>query len=210
MSIQFLCVSCRKPIEVDDQWAMKIVQCPYCQEQVTAPGMSTYQPEAPAMARQVAAGGVGSGSASSGLEYSSNPPYTPSQPHYAEYGQAQPAPKSNVVAVVSLVLAVLSLVLFIWGSTLVVNQVSPILQQGGSVQAQQAAMEKFLVDAANRQEPWILNASLLAIGGIISWIAAVVCGLIGISRPLGRGLAIAGLIVAAIPVVIFMFGLLVQ
>lgn len=210
MSIQFLCVSCRKPIEVDDQWAMKIVQCPYCQEQVTAPGMSTYQPEAPAMARQVAAGGLAQRSGHSDSGYSSSSTYD--QPH-AQYGhldQGQIAPKSNVVAIVSLVLAVVSLAMFIWGSSMVIDQVSPILQQGGSVREQQAAMEKFLVDAAERQEPWIVKASFAAMGGIVAWIGAVVCGLIGISRPVRRGSAIAGLVVAAIPVVLFLFGMLFQ
>jgi len=205
MSIQFLCVSCRKPIEVDDQWAMKVVQCPYCQDQVTAPGVSTYHPEAPTMARQVA-----DVTSPPGSSYSQGPPYAPSHPQYSHLDQAQSPPRSNVVAFVSLVLAVLALVLFIWGSTMVINQVSPVLQQGGSVPEQQAAMEKFLVEAAERQAPWIINASFLALGGVASWIAAVVCGLIGISRPTRRGSAIAGLIVAAIPVVIFLFGMLVQ
>lgn len=40
MAIQFQCVSCRQPIEVDDEMADQAVTCPYCRKVVTAPSQS--------------------------------------------------------------------------------------------------------------------------------------------------------------------------
>lgn len=40
MAIQFQCVSCRQPIEVDDDLASKIIACPYCRKTMTAPAES--------------------------------------------------------------------------------------------------------------------------------------------------------------------------
>jgi hypothetical protein len=37
MAIQFFCVACRQPIEVDDVMANQTVTCPYCRKVVTAP-----------------------------------------------------------------------------------------------------------------------------------------------------------------------------
>ncbi len=37
MAIRFLCASCAQPIEVDEEWALKPVACPYCRKTVTAP-----------------------------------------------------------------------------------------------------------------------------------------------------------------------------
>ena len=44
MPIQFLCVSCEHPIEIDDEWAGKSVACPFCRNTVVAPVESTYEP----------------------------------------------------------------------------------------------------------------------------------------------------------------------
>lgn len=40
MAIQFFCVACRQPIEVDDVMANQTVTCPYCHKVVTAPAAS--------------------------------------------------------------------------------------------------------------------------------------------------------------------------
>lgn len=37
MAIQFFCVACRQPIEIDDEFANQTVTCPYCRKVVTAP-----------------------------------------------------------------------------------------------------------------------------------------------------------------------------
>lgn len=40
MAIQFFCVACQQPIEVDDEMANQAVTCPYCRKVVTAPSTS--------------------------------------------------------------------------------------------------------------------------------------------------------------------------
>ncbi len=42
MAIQFLCETCRKPIEVDDEFANRSAQCPYCSSLVSVPAESTF------------------------------------------------------------------------------------------------------------------------------------------------------------------------
>lgn len=45
MAIQFTCVSCEKAIEVADEWSCRLVECPYCGDTVTAPGISQPPPK---------------------------------------------------------------------------------------------------------------------------------------------------------------------
>ncbi len=47
MAIQFFCVACKQPIEVDDEFANQAVTCPYCKKVVTTPPVSD-----PGVARQ--------------------------------------------------------------------------------------------------------------------------------------------------------------
>lgn len=133
-----------------------------------------------------------------------NSPYPPAQGSYA-----QPALKSNGVAIAALVLAILSLGMFIGFTASMIGRIEPIIQNGGTVQEQEEALRKFFLEAAERQESWLMTAGLLALGGMLCWGAAVICGLIGISRPVRRGFAIAGLVIAAIPAALFLFRLLV-
>ncbi|MGD8450338.1 MAG: hypothetical protein PVJ57_00840 [Phycisphaerae bacterium] len=51
MSIQFCCPGCSHPIEVDDEFAGRRAACPYCQQVVTVPAASTYEPESVPTAR---------------------------------------------------------------------------------------------------------------------------------------------------------------
>jgi hypothetical protein len=51
MAIQFLCSSCGKPIEVDDDAASQSVTCPYCNALVTAPAVSDASIGAAGLAR---------------------------------------------------------------------------------------------------------------------------------------------------------------
>lgn len=191
MSIQFLCVSCRKPIEVDDQWAMKVVECPYCHGQVTAPGASTYQGDQPIVAREVSSGSL--------------PEYAPP----TALG-AQPAQRSNVVAVVALLLVLLSLGMFVGSISMMVGKMLPVVEQGGSAAEQEAALKKLLTEAAERQESWVITSGLVTLGGMVLWGVGVVCGLIGVTRPARRGFAIAALVLAVMPLGLILLGALFQ
>lgn len=62
MPIQFSCVGCGQPIEVDDANAGKAAQCPYCRRVITVPDASTFNPSDLVAARpQPAAIGTSSG-----------------------------------------------------------------------------------------------------------------------------------------------------
>jgi hypothetical protein len=51
MAIQFHCVGCSQPIEVDNEFAGRTAMCPYCRRVVTVPAESTLRELAPAVAR---------------------------------------------------------------------------------------------------------------------------------------------------------------
>lgn len=53
MAIQFHCPACSQPIEVDDEFAQRAAQCPYCSAVVTVPLSSTIEPVGPPRARPV-------------------------------------------------------------------------------------------------------------------------------------------------------------
>lgn len=194
MSIQFLCVSCRQPIEIDDQWAMKVVECPYCHEQVTAPASSTYQPGEPLVAR-----GVAGGPPSAVMSAPAAGPMTPERTR-----------SGNAVAVASLVLSGLSLLLFVVFMGLVGAKLSSVMSPSATPEQQAQAAQQFVLDAAKKGEPWVVTASFLMIGALACWAAGVICGLIGVSKPVRRGYAITGLAAAAIPLVIVLAGMIVR
>jgi len=194
MSIQFLCVSCRQPIEIDDQWAMKVVECPYCHEQVTAPASSTYQPGEPLVAR-----GVAGGPPSAVMSAPAAGPMTPERTR-----------SGNAVAVASLVLSGLSLLLFVVFMGLMGAKLSSMKMSPSATPEQQVQdAQQFVLDAAEKGEPWVFTAIFLMIGALACWPAGVICGLIGVSKPVRRGYAITGLVAAAIPLAIVLAAMLV-
>lgn len=72
MAIQFFCVACSQPIEVDDELANQAVTCPYCRKVVAAPAASdaTIQRQ-PAQARATGPGQPQEG------PFASQPPSVP-------------------------------------------------------------------------------------------------------------------------------------
>lgn len=53
MAIQFRCPGCSQPIEVDDEFALRSAQCPYCRSVVAVPAISSLEIGAPVAARPV-------------------------------------------------------------------------------------------------------------------------------------------------------------
>src|SRR5262245_15480809 len=51
MPIQFRCPGCSQPIEVDDPFAGKSAQCPYCRRVITVPAQTSLDAAAPVEAR---------------------------------------------------------------------------------------------------------------------------------------------------------------
>lgn len=60
MAIQFRCPGCSQPIEVDDEFALRSAQCPYCRAVVAVPAISSLEIGVPVAARPVPNAGAGS------------------------------------------------------------------------------------------------------------------------------------------------------
>lgn len=197
MAIRFQCGACSQPIEVDDEWASKAVACPYCRKTITAPAESTIDD----LARIPMAAPAGPPHAP--------PPFAPS-PGLA-VGTMAPPPSGNTVAVVALVLALATLAL-IAGSQLLLSghqmefqALMETVNAAPNFAARMEAQQKYL-----EQNPtflnWFVPVCLLVLISGLTWIAAVICGVIGIRRPVRRGLATGALVIVAVVPFVFCCG----
>ena len=198
MSIQFSCISCGKAIEIDDEWALRLVECPYCHDTVTAPGPSA----------------ICSPSSGAEASYLPAPPAVETAVPAAVVGGPRPR-AGNKLAVVALILACVSLVLFLWIIAAFVNVVDAQL----GPEATEEEVEKLLQDpsvlqrtfqeAISREEPWVYGLALGSMAWFGLWIAALVCSLVAVYRPGLRGTSIAALLVSLLPILWMLLGALV-
>ncbi len=198
MAIQFQCISCGKPMEVDDQWARQLVECPHCHDTVTAPAYSSYQvAESVDAGASINAGASGEHPPTLGETpgpMAAPPSSVPSwgaSPHAAT---ARPA-GSPTVAIVALVLASLSLVGMVATGAVLGQQ----MIAEGLVNQPPEEVQRAFEQAAEEGASWIGQVAILMLGSCVVWLAAVVLGLIGVLRPAGRGYAIAALVIAGLP-----------
>jgi len=194
MSIQFLCVSCRKPIEVDDQWALQRAECPYCHDVVTVPGMSTYHEPSVPVATPVES-----------VVFDQ-----PSQ----DLPQPPPPVRSNRVAIVALVLACISIVLLFMINVYMASKLGDVLSPAAEGQDYdvQEFTEKFnnvLKSAIDRGEAWPQVLMLGVLFWLATWCAGLICAVVALSRPGRRGMSIAALVVSLFPALLFVLGLIV-
>ena len=195
MSIQFTCVSCGKAVEIDDEWALRLVECPYCHDTITAPGRSTLRaPQArPLMPTEPTA-------------HVSEMPYV-----VAGGPVVRPGPVRNRMAVVALVLACASLVVLFWLSMAMVDALASSLgpdatdEEVAELIGDRAAMQEAL-QAMMQEEPWAYRVGLGVTAGFGLWIGALVCSLVAMSRPGGRKMTIAALVIIAAPMLWMMGG----
>lgn len=195
MTIRFLCSACGQPIEIDDEWSLKPVACPYCRKTITAPAESRFDnlkdvPTATPLRNE--------------------PPEEPiavSVP-YGDSQSSVPA-QSNRVAVAAIVLAVAVLVQFailmMIGAAHVsefelIESLTKARQDEGAspFEAQQQAMLQFLEDQGGVPPQWLMGMMMLYAGIAAAWIAAVVCGIIGARRTYRRRMAVAALVFAGV------------
>ena len=175
MAIQFMCSACSQPIEVDDEWASRLVACPYCRKTVTAPAASQLEdlgrfPMASVVPDRVAA-----------VE-------TP----------------RNVIAKVALALAGgLVALLVAVGLILAPHQqeladyTNALFEAEGLAEMSRVPPEFFEAGFPG----WYVAAAVLEITGGLVWIATLVCAIIGVRRAAHRRWAVAALVSAgAVPV----------
>jgi len=191
MAIRFHCAACSQPIEVDDEWALKLVACPYCRKTVTAPAETQIEAVAP----------IPTATAAHDPQEIGSPPGAP--PAVSPIIHPR---RENSVAVASLVLAC---VLFSCvASCLVLYRVNApelqaqqrrateLMQQGKSF------MESFRAvvneQAAVQPSPGLVAASVLQLIAIPVWIATLICGILGVRHAFRRGFAIIALCVVGL------------
>lgn len=193
MAIRFLCASCRQPIEIDDEWASKLVACPFCRKTIMAPASSDL-PEPDLV-----------------------PTATPLQP-----APSRETPGSwehpNKVAIVAF--ALICLVVFqILGMAHVIGphkqelkafeaRQKELREQGAGIFAASQEAMAVLSGSHNGSIPgWLITVSVLQIGMVGCWFGTVVCGMIGVRRRRNRRWALSSLFLAGlIPVLMLSAG----
>ena len=182
MSIQFLCPACSQPIEVDDQWSARPVACPFCRKTVTAPAASTFEP----LAAPPAASAVPVPQPGAELDARTQ----------ARAGLAG----GNALAVWALGLASAALLLNLISSVLLAGHASEFADPAGAQEMTKRMLE-------GEMPSWFAWAVLSSAAVLACWLAGIICGIIALRRPTGRGLAIASLAISGVMLVLFCAGL---
>lgn len=197
MVIRFHCASCSQPIEVDAEWALKAVSCPYCRKTVTAPvesqidDLSRIPTAAPAVK-------TGMPEAAGRTSLSPDPQFDPA-PVVGGAQRNGPAMAAFILACALLACALSIVVLFRAHSDemhAIQQQTEKLLAQGKGVfeSTQQPLLDQF----GGQPPPWFLAASGLYLMSLAFWVSALVCAIIGLRRFYRRHLAIAAMAILVI------------
>ncbi len=194
MAIRFQCGSCSQPIEVDDEWASKTVACPFCRNTINAPAGSTLaDPSELHVASPL------------GTDVDSD--------HAQTQRRAPPRPSPNRIAIVAFALAC-SLVLLLLATAVItaphVLELTELQDQGREAaeqgKSQWDVMTAYLNARGGVMPGWMIGLTLIGVAMMGVWIAAVVCGIIGVLRPVRRRFAITALVICGGFVVQACFG----
>lgn len=174
MAIQFLCPSCKQPIEVDSMWGGKTVACPYCRGTVTAPDFSTL-PDA--------------------HEIPMAAPVATMTSRMAE------SPSSNLLATVAFGLTLLMVALLtasayiVVGHSLEMEELTKQIQKKGPDPSAQFSAWVEYTQANNGTLPgWLLMVGFMNVAGMAICMASLICGLIALRNPVRRGWALASVL----------------
>lgn len=186
MAIRFQCGACSQPIEVDDEWSLRAVACPYCRKTITAPSESTLGDLARIpMASPLLA--VGSAFA---------------LPTLAPGSYATRDSNANPLAVAAFILAAAMVILWL-SSAMIVASHSLDLEQlqkelqpqpGADTASQVQSMMKYFEAHGGRFPGWLLALGWLLIFAMATWPAAIVCGLLALRRRARRPMAVIALV----------------
>lgn len=206
MAIRFQCPSCQQPIETDDEWGGKLVNCPYCRNTVTAPLQSTL--EVCSAPPPIAAEGgtvVSTASAapdSGGFSPASPwpvPPAWPAPPYLQMPPHAAPSRRGWAIAALVLALCSLGLTLSAWVMFAPHRQElmdlhNPMRPYMENVRA----MMDYMTQTYGGMPEWYVLSVLCWLAGGTAWVAALVCGIIGVRSPAARKLATASLVLCGV------------
>ena len=185
---------------MDDEWASRAVACPYCRKTITAPAESTIGDIAQIpMASPLATGQT----ALDGPEL----PQTPA----TSYPDVSSIGYPNRIALVALILACVEVALLIamqviWQTNrLEGEELMKALTPATNLSQMLEAQSEFFKSRGGVPR-WMVAFVLLEVTAGLNWIALLVCGLIGVSRPQHRALAVAALAIAGLVPVFFCCG----
>lgn len=179
---------------MDDEWAQKLVSCPYCRNTITAPAQSTL-PEPSAIP------------SATGLAQPETTP-TPGVPRYAT---VPTPPTTNVLAKVAFALACLVVILCVlcWSVAYANREaLAPLLQPDpGATFAEQLRAGREYAESVDPAEaaPLMVISLLMWSAGLV-WVAALVCSIISMTRPVQRNWAIGALVLTCASPFLFCCG----
>lgn len=197
MVIRFHCASCSQPIEVDGEWALRTVACPYCRKTVTAPAesqiddISRIPTAAPAVQASVP-------------DLANAPPLS-RDPQF-EAASAVGGGPHNGAAMAALILScallacTLSIVVILRAHA---DEMNAIQQQSERLIAQgkgviESSQQPLLDQFGGQIPPWFLAVGGFYLMSFALWVAVLVCAIIGLRRLYRRHLAVTALAIAAI------------
>ncbi|UCF34069.1 MAG: hypothetical protein JSV78_01940 [Phycisphaerales bacterium] len=180
MAIRFHCAACNQPIEVDDEWALRTVACPYCRKTVTAPAESTL-------------GNLSEIPVASPLDDVQAFPEL-RQPAYV----ATETAKHNYWAIAALVLAVLAFLTFLISNVISATHMMDVLEPGMTMKEQIDAIQKFQEENQGNLPGWLAGAVIAVLLSCVAWPAAVICGVVGVFRERQRSLAVIALVICGV------------
>jgi len=182
MAIQFRCVGCGQPIEVDDELADQQVTCPFCKSAQTVPSESTLEASSPPPPAEEPAGPPSSAPApppAGGWQ----PPATPPAPGVAP---VEPPPLGpNPAGTWSLICAALSVLLLVAVCVFTSRMLRPVFEdidaQPGSPEWQQEYQKR--VATVTQERPDLAGAMAIS---SMAWFAvsllALVLSIVGLTR----------------------------
>lgn len=200
MVIRFLCPSCRQPIETDDEWAEKLVACPFCRATITAPAQSTLGPI------EAAADIPGARPA-----WSPDAPWgdveaTFSGPPRITFADDSARKDANArrSATIAIVLAALSIAAFTVMSLILAPHREELFaftkdfQDGASVMQAQKRMMDDLMSRPGGIPGWYVASSVAMWLGMLLWLPALILTILGMRRAAARGRAVTAMLLSVI------------
>ena len=197
MVIRFHCASCSQPIEVDAEWALKAVSCPYCRKTVTAPAesqiddVSRIPTATPAVKTDIP-------DAVSGTSLSPDPQFG-AAPVVGDVQHNGAAMAAFILACALLACIASSLIVYrSHGAEIlgVQQRTEELVRQGKNslASAQQAWLDYYDGEIPG----WLMASSFLMMVALALWVGTLVCAIIGVLRPYRRGYAVFALGVVAL------------